>query len=362
MTRTAEAGGRAVPATARCRICGGSGGVLYRDLCDVRGGLEGAFTMRRCRGCGLLWLDPQPQLARAQKFPYERTQPQSGFPRSDSKRPLAFLRDRVRRMVLCGFYGYPLAECKDVDRLLGKILGQSAWLRQKATWGCGRLFPPSPPADGGLVIDVGCGEGGALVILKSLGWRVLGIEPQPQGAATARHRGVEVVEKALDEAGLPEACADWVIVNNVLEHVCDPAAFLGSVFRLLKPAGTLALRVPNASSLGHRWFGRSCYHLDPPRHLFGFTLRSLRLLSARLAFARVDCYSLSKAAGSIFDHSVCIRRDGHTDFSCARHERGRAGFIVLENLASLWGLPWGEEIEVIAKKGGTDEPGTGEPG
>ncbi len=357
MTRTAEAGARGVPATARCCICSESGGILYRDLCDVRGGLEGIFTMRRCRGCGLLWLDPQPQLTPAQKFPYKRMELESGFPRSDSKRPLAFLRDRVRRMVLCGFYGYALADCKDVDRLLGKILGQSAWLRQKATWGCGRLFPPAPPADGGRVIDVGCGEGGVLAILKFLGWRVLGIEPQPQGAATARQRGVEIVEKTLDEAGLPEACADWIIVNHVLEHVPDPAAFLGSLFRLLKPGGSLALRVPNASSLGHRWFGRACYHLDPPRHLFGFTLRSLRLLLARLALARVDCHVLSKAAGSVFDASVRIRRDGRTDLSCARRERGRAGFIVLENAASLLGLPWGEEIEVIAKKGGTHEPG-----
>jgi len=350
MSQAADPAQAAEQGTALCRICGASGSILYAGLSDAHGGLQGSFTIRRCGACGLLWLDPQLRLSDEQKFPYKEKEPLKGLPKSDPGRPLAFLRDGMRQAILCGHYGYSLWGCGASCRLLGKFLGLSAWFREKATWGCGRLFPPAHPADGSLVIDVGCGEGALLGILKSLGWRVLGVEPQPQAAATARRRGIEVVEKVLDEADLPQECADWVIVNHVLEHVADPEAFLHGLLRLLKPAGTLVVRVPNAASLGHWWFGRCCYHLDPPRHFYGYSCRSLRLLFFRLSVARVAMRTLCRSAGSIYDCSVRIRRHGKIDIDVRRRERGRSLFVLLENLACLLGFPAGEEIEAIATK------------
>ncbi len=356
MTRMPEPGPDARPGPDAgqempcCRLCGASGGVLYRGLRDAHGGLQGSFIMRRCSACGLLWLDPQPCLSDGQKFPYKETEPAKGLPKGDPGRPLAFLRDGMRRAVLCGHYGYRLPGCGAGHRFLGRFLGLSAWIREKATWGCGRLFPPAPPAQDALVIDVGCGEGDVLGILKSLGWRVLGIEPQPQAAATARGRGIEVVEKTLDRVDLPQGRADWLILNHVLEHVPDPQASLGAVFRLLKPAGTLAVRVPNASSLGHRWFGRHCYHLDPPRHLFGYSPKSVGSLFSRFSFSRVRMRSLCRVAGRVYDVSARIRRHGKIEMEVRRRERGRSAFVLLENLACLLGFPVGEELEVIATK------------
>ncbi|MGE5280069.1 MAG: class I SAM-dependent methyltransferase [Deltaproteobacteria bacterium] len=329
----------------RCVACGAEGVLFYEGLRDVRFGLEGVFSMRRCRRCDLLWLDPLPEL-----FPEEKYSYPASCAGETAHRPLDGLRQRVRRMILCGFYGYDMPGRTRADIFWGKTLGLLPWLRQRATWDLGALLPPAPERPGALAVDVGCGEGNYLAIVKSLGWRVRGIEPQPQGAAAARRRGIDVFEGIPAEAKIEDGSADWVTLIHVLEHTPDPAGILGTVFRWLRPGARLALRVPNVLSLGHRRFGRRWYLLDPPRHLFGFAPKSLRLLLSRFAFKRIQVRILTKAAGSAFDHSTRIRRDGRTDPCLSRREKGRGWFVFQEELLCRFGLPAGEEIEVVATK------------
>jgi len=349
-----EAGGTASDAQKGtcCILCGGEGAFLYGGLKDVRFDIEGTFSMRRCSCCGLLWLDPRPELAQEEKYCYPagpRPAVSVSFG-TDLGRPLDGLRQRVRRMILRGSYGYDIPGVTPLGVFFGKILGALPWLRQRATWELGALLPPAPGRPDALAVDVGCGDGGYLAVVKSLGWRVLGIEPQPQGVAAARQRGIDVIEGTPAEADLADASVDWVTLIHVLEHTADPVGVLQTVFRWLKPGAGLALRVPNVRSLGHRVFGRCWYLLGPPRHLFGFTPQSLRLLLSRLPFSRVRLGVLTKAAASAFHHSTRIRRDGRTDPAFSRRERGCGWFVFMEKLLCLFGLPMGEEIEVIATK------------
>jgi hypothetical protein len=128
-----------------------------------------------------------------------------------------------------------------------------------------------------------------LVALRQLGFRdVLGVEPFVD--ADFVDRGVTVRRGTLEE--LPGS-GHWALVmlHHVLEHVPDPRATLAAAHRLLRPSGTCLVRTPLAD--GELWtrYGTDWYELDPPRHLFVFTRRSLAALAAEAGFtvdAEVD--------------------------------------------------------------------------
>jgi 2-polyprenyl-3-methyl-5-hydroxy-6-metoxy-1,4-benzoquinol methylase len=48
----------------------------------------------------------------------------------------------------------------------------------------------------------------------------------------------------LEETGLPDSCADVVVITEVLEHIISPQRVLSEIRRVLKPGGILILSVP----------------------------------------------------------------------------------------------------------------------
>jgi 2-polyprenyl-3-methyl-5-hydroxy-6-metoxy-1,4-benzoquinol methylase len=56
---------------------------------------------------------------------------------------------------------------------------------------------------------------------------------------------VRYVKGEVDKLGLPAASFDRIICTEVLEHVVDPDAVLGTIATLLRPSGVAAITVPN---------------------------------------------------------------------------------------------------------------------
>jgi SAM-dependent methyltransferase len=131
---------------------------------------------------------------------------------------------------------------------------------------------------GGTVLDVGCGSGAFLDDMRALGWRSVGLEPDPNAARLARSRGAEVWEGTVETVSAPTALFDAVTMNHSLEHTHDPAAVIRTLCGWLKPGGVLWVAVPNFLSGLHRHYGRHWVALDPPRHLVHFTPQALRQL------------------------------------------------------------------------------------
>ena len=222
-------------------------------------------------------------------------------------------------------------------------------LRRRAVYdGLREAFPAFPNRTDNLLIDVGCGRGDFLARMKSLGWNVLGIEPDPVSSELACARGIAVYNGRLEEAGLACGVADQVTLNHVLEHADDPAGLLKECRRVLRPGGRLVLYTPNAESLGHRWFGQAWRGLEPPRHLFVFSPQALRSALEAASFRTFRMTTPTTLAGGIYDDSVRIRREGATPLYDGKPERGRTLFRGLERLLCLAGRYRGEEIEVVA--------------
>ena len=140
----------------------------------------------------------------------------------------------------------------------------------------------------GRLLDVGCGDGRRLALLRTRGWQVEGQEVDPQAAARARASGLTVHVGPLEALALPGQQFDAVTLNHVVEHLPNPASTLRECCRLVRQGGQLVAITPNARSLGHEVFGGSWRGLEPPRHLHVFTPRALARLARSAGFSRVD--------------------------------------------------------------------------
>lgn len=105
------------------------------------------------------------------------------------------------------------------------------------------------------VVDVGCGDGGAVAFAADRGAEVI--------AADIQASRVEAIERKLEQSNarsyqaivtdadplpLTSQCASRVISMEVLEHVADPRRFMSELVRIGKPGAYYLLTVPDESS------------------------------------------------------------------------------------------------------------------
>lgn len=140
----------------------------------------------------------------------------------------------------------------------------------------------------GSMLEIGCGPGFMLKKLKKLGWTVKGIERTESVAAFARekfnldvtHHGIETLP------ALPTF--DLIVLFQVMEHLSDPLGILKESIKRLKKGGKVIINVPNIESWQATFGGSVWAYLDPPRHVFHFSLESLRKLLLMVGLKLVD--------------------------------------------------------------------------
>lgn len=132
----------------------------------------------------------------------------------------------------------------------------------------------SPP---GSVLDVGCGDGGFLLLCRQAGWNCSGIELSKPAAMRAAQKGITVLSPHALERGEWAQHFDVVTLVNVLETVADPVIMLGQATALLAPGGLVIVRATNG--LFHlpmwmpaRWIGSQ---YDQAFHWYLYTTVSL---------------------------------------------------------------------------------------
>jgi 2-polyprenyl-3-methyl-5-hydroxy-6-metoxy-1,4-benzoquinol methylase len=131
------------------------------------------------------------------------------------------------------------------------------------------------------LLDVGCGSGTLLSLLKDQGFRVRGVDFSAEASTIAKHEnGVDVEVGSLEEVDFPDRSFDVVTLFHVMEHVTNPRQVLREVSRILRPEGVVILQVPNIESWQFKIFGAKWYGLDIPRHVIDYSRNSmLRLLN-----------------------------------------------------------------------------------
>ena len=128
----------------------------------------------------------------------------------------------------------------------------------------------------GNVLDVGCGTGDFLKFGKSIGFDVVGVEPNANARNLAKTKSLNVVEN-LDE--IPETKFDVITLWHVLEHVPDYNEYLSKLKSLLKPNGVLIIAVPNFNSFDAQHYKNYWAAWDVPRHLWHFSKTAVKKIA-----------------------------------------------------------------------------------
>ncbi|MBV8489570.1 MAG: class I SAM-dependent methyltransferase [Candidatus Eremiobacteraeota bacterium] len=168
---------------------------------------------------------------------------------------------------------------------------ESFFSRQRARFVLRLVRAAGAPVDrDAWILDVGSGAGDLLRAFRSIGFgRVAGIDPYLR--ADVDTGGVPVERQTIEElANDPRYAGSCAIVmfHHSLEHVFDPAADLDAARRLLKPGGSIVVRLPVVNYAWER-YGTCWVGFDAPRHVAIPTERGMHDVAARagLRVARV---------------------------------------------------------------------------
>jgi len=102
---------------------------------------------------------------------------------------------------------------------------------------------------GDIVVDIGCGGGALLDLMRNFCGKTIAIEPNLGFRASLEERGHQVYHSIEDCLKDWEGEIDFLISNHVIEHVYDPKVFIASVKELLKPGGHSCILTPNYNDI-----------------------------------------------------------------------------------------------------------------
>jgi len=129
------------------------------------------------------------------------------------------------------------------------------------------------------VLDLGCGRGEFLALMKEAGLKARGVDSNPECVALCRAQGLDAIQADLFDflAQLPELSLDAVFCAQVVEHL--PMGALPALMTLLasrlRKGGLAVMETPNPECLA---IFASHFYLDPthvrpvPPHLLVFLL------------------------------------------------------------------------------------------
>lgn len=136
-----------------------------------------------------------------------------------------------------------------------------------------------------LLLEIGAGFGTFAELAKESGrfGRVVVVERTPEMAESCRRRGIEVIEKPIEDAADTGLLADVAVAFEVVEHLFDPSEFLHKCFELLKPGGLLVISCPNGKGFDISLLGAISLAVDP-EHVNLFNPESLSRLVGEHGF------------------------------------------------------------------------------
>lgn len=210
------------------------------------------FLAMRCGQCGLVYLNPRPDASE-----FETIYPPSYHAFDFSERDFGVI--------------YKIRSRLEAKRILS--------------------FCADLPDDA-RILDVGCGDGFHLKLLKKYGgkaWTLEGVDLDKRAVETAEKAGLKIHLGSIEKLNLPANAYDLTFMIQTIEHLEKPFEVLSAVKNVLKPGGKLVIVTDNTDALDFKVFKNGYwggYHF--PRHWNLFNQNSLAMLAAKVGFERAD--------------------------------------------------------------------------
>jgi len=195
-------------------------------------------------------------------------------------------------------------ECYDFD-IIGYYVQHSEYIK----WRHNVIFDFVESMRGqkkGKFLDLGSGAGYSLHVANARGWDAVGVEPSKTLVGFSREQlGVDVIHGFFSKQLRQHIQSsrsnefDYILIDNVLEHIKDPVAFLGDALALLKKGGLALIAVPPVDWLrllltkipyvrNHSRSAQLNLFYDPEQHVNYFSRTAMRVLVENQLGFRLD--------------------------------------------------------------------------
>lgn len=260
-----------------CILCGSFSFKYMFSSRDRMLGLPGEFFIKQCSKCSLVFLDPQPSPELLRKHYPSRNY----YAYNEIKKGLfEFMREYLVR-----HYYSPNIFSLIISTFIQNVPALPSYVKN------------------GRVLDLGCGTGETLLLLKKIGWDVYGLDMDGNAISIGKKRGLNNLKLGTyrDLVKYPDDYFDAIRLYHVIEHIDDPYLCLSLIGKKLKKNGELLIGTPNIESVVAKVFRNYWYNLDSPRHLFLFSPDTLGKLLNKNSFIvrKVSYCSVGGILGSL---------------------------------------------------------------
>ncbi len=246
MTETISGSLNAFPQEISCPICKSLNLKYLFPGTDRLHCISGEFDIYSCISCGVLFTIPQLSGRDLKRF----------YP--DDYYAYKTFRHRSLKEKLILILTNPLVF---VDRSVEKLTNLLLFPFKRKVIG----YP------GQKVLDVGCGAGEYLKLLRLKDCELFGIDYGKADEEGLAQVGIKYTNCELKDAPFTDQMFDVITMNHVFEHLDDPIFHAKKLYRMLMLGGILIVGVPNVASINRYIFGRLWMNFDIPRHLFHYT-------------------------------------------------------------------------------------------
>jgi SAM-dependent methyltransferase len=151
------------------------------------------------------------------------------------------------------------------------------------------LYPRLGRRLAGKCLDIGCGIGDMLAFRP----HTVGVDVNAGAVRACLARGADAQVMSIDQLPFSDALFDSALMDNVLEHIAEPAPLVAEAHRVLRSDGRLLVGVP----------GRRGWESDRDHKVF-YNEDSLRKCVSAAGFTLTECFHTPLWRSSFLDRHV----------------------------------------------------------
>lgn len=215
---------------------------------------DDVFTVVRCTECGLVYLNPRPDVS------------------------------ELATIYPPNYYAYSIEESYDESQRSNFYYKLRYSMILAGLEQCLTLVPKGKIR----VLDIGCADGHVLNWFRRVRTHEVetyGVDMNAAAVEKAKAQGHIAQVGRFEDAEFPAGYFDFIWASHVIEHVPDPMGFAKKAFEILKPGGIFWFWTPNINSIDAKWFRDrhwGAYHF--PRHWVFYSPESVKHLARATGF------------------------------------------------------------------------------